>query len=382
MRQKLAAVVSVLALTLTSASSALGAAPTVNEAPSAPSSIPGLPTWPGAPNLSSLPALPGFPLPPAQGGSSTPVPGFPGFTLPSLPGLPGVPGLSGVPSLEVLQAELAKCPPIEVSPGVRIPVPCNGTLPSGGTSPRRYFPRALLPPTVDLAQRGLAVPVKSQEQVGICWAFAASSAAETSLRRQGFRDVISPMHIVAAYSEKRLYGTSAARGTSIAPEAAFPFDPVRACLLNDSLGYRDVWCESAYHVESGSWRRYPNMVAEVSRADGAGRYPLRKEYLSKDPDEIATVLAEGRAVVLGIRVDSYAWGHAGAKSGTLPEYGNADRGGHEVFLNAYTWVGPIRYFRIQNSWGTGWGREGQVWISEASLRAHIMHAAIVEVSPT
>lgn len=296
--------------------------------------------------------------------------------------LPSIPGVGGAPSLDVLQAELAKCPPIEVSPGVRIPVPCGVARPAGGASARRYFPKALLPPTVDLALQGLTGPIKSQEQVGICWAFAASSAAEVSLRRQGFRDVLSPLHIVAAYSEKRLYGTSAKRGTSIAPEAVLPFEPIRGCLLNDTLGYHDVWCESAYRVESGTWRRYPNVVADVARADASGRYPLRKEYLSKDPDELATVLAEGRAVVLAIRVDSQAWGHIAAKNGTLPEYGNADRGAHEVLLNAYTWSGPVRYFRIQNSWGTGWGREGQVWISEASLRLHMIDAATVEVSPS
>jgi len=375
MRSKLAAALSVVLLGSLFGRSAMALAP--QGAPSVSPAVPSLPSIPGLAGLPAWPTIPGFPLPPgaSSGSGGTALPGFPGFVLPAIP------GFSGVPSLDVLKAELAKCPPIEVSPGVRISVPCSGTTPSGGSSPRHHFPRALLPPTVDLAAQGFAVPVKTQEQVGICWAFAASSAAEISLRRQGFRDVLSPLHIVAAYSEKRLYGTSSARGTAIAPEAAFPFEPVRGCLLNDSLGYRDVWCESAYQVESGTWRRYPNMVAEVARADAAGRYPLRKEYLSKDPDEIATVLAEGRAVVIAIRVDSTAWGHSGAKNGTLPEYGNADRGAHEVFLNAYTWMGPVRYFRIQNSWGTGWGRDGQAWISEASLRAHLMHAAIVEVSP-
>jgi hypothetical protein len=267
---------------------------------------------------------------------------------------------------------------MEVAPGVRIPVPCDPrTRPAGPHSARTHYPPfGVLPPRVDLTP--ISGRVKNQQQVGVCWAFALSSAAEATLRRQGVVDELSPLHLVAALSEKRLESTGT-KGTAIASERAWPYETSRACMLNDVLGRPDRDCEAAYHVASGSWRSSPVVVSELARADLQGQYRVKRSYLSLEPDELATVLAEGRTVILGVRIDSVAWGHTGARTGTLPEYAEGNRGGHDVLVSGYTWVGPIRYFRIQNSWGTEWGEGGRVWISEASLRKHILDAAIVDV---
>lgn len=342
--------------------------PAVALAADAPPPVPS--TWSLPPGF-SVPGMPPLPTSLPNG-----VPAWPGgWTLPS--NLPTLPTTWPRDPAQVL-AELAKCPPIEVAPGLRIPVPCDPSArPPGPTSGRTHYPPlGVLPPRVDLTP--LVGRVKNQEQVGVCWAFALSSVTEVNLRRQNIVEEISPLHLVAALSEQRL-DASGNKGTAIAPERAWPYETTRACMLNDVLRRPDLDCEAAYHVQSGSWRRSPVIVGELARADQLGQYRVKRTYLSKEPDELATVLAEGRAVILGIRVDSVAWGGASARTGTLAEYGDGNRGGHDVMVTGYTWVGPVRYFRIQNSWGTDWGEGGRVWISESNLRRHIMDAAIVDV---
>lgn len=186
--------------------------------------------------------------------------------------------------------------------------------------------------------------------------------------------------MLAARSEKRLYAYDLS-GTALAPDAAWPYDPVRACLLNDVLGYRDPWCERAYHVQSGTWRSQPQIVAELRNADAWGMFRVRKETLSGDLDEIASLIHSGRAVLADIDIDSHAWGHRGAGTGTIPDYVHADRGGHAVVLVAYTWRMGERFFLIHNSWGDGWGRGGYAWIADRTLRRHLEDAAIVDVFP-
>lgn len=310
---------------------------------------------------------------------------IPGAQLPAGWSWPPPPPAGAIPrafDLGALLAQTKSCPPIQVAPNVFIPVPCAPGTPS--PRPTKHAPKytsiAPLPAYVDLPKFGLDGPMKDQAQVGVCWAFALTTAAESSLRRQGRTDVLSATHVIAARSEKRLYATGAA-GTAIAADAAWPYDPVRACLLNDVLGYRDPWCESAYHVHSGSWRSQPQIVGELRNADAWGLFRVREEKLSGHIEEIATLIALGRAVIANIDIDSQAWGHRGASTGTIPDYAHADRGGHAVVLVAYAWQAGERYFLVHNSWGQEWGRGGYVWIASRTLERHLESAAIVDVYP-
>ncbi len=308
----------------------------------------------------------------------------PGWSWPTLPSNPGGASTPGIPrpfDLGSLLSQTASCPPIEVAPKVFIPVPCtpgSAQHPKPSTRPPKYLPAGPLPAYVDLPKYGYDGPIKDQAQVGVCWAFALSTAAENALRRQGRHDFVSATHIIAARSEKRLYA-SGLNGTAIAPDSAWPYDPVRACYLNDVLGYRDPWCEAAYHVPSGSWRSQPQIVAELRNADAWGTFRIREEELSGNTDEIANLINQSRSVIADISIDSRAWGHSIASSGTIADYLHADRGGHAVVLVAYTWSNGERYFLIHNSWGTDWGKGGYAWIADRTLRRHILGASIVDV---
>jgi hypothetical protein len=149
--------------------------------------------------------------------------------------------------------------------------------------------------------------------------------------------------------------------------------------LNDVLRQRDPWCESAYHVPSGTWRAQPQIVAELRNADMFGLFRVREEQLSGDIDEIATLIHSGRSVLAAIAIDSHAWSNAGRATGTIADYAHADRGAHAVVLVAYAWQMGERFFLVHNSWGEDWGRGGYAWIGERTLRRHLASAAIVDV---
>lgn len=94
------------------------------------------------------------------------------------------------------------CDPIEIAPGVKMPIPCMTNLPKPPVdAPDASLPMpAFVPAAIDLRQQNLVGPVKDQAQVGVCWSFAISSLLDNSLRRQGRGDVIAPLHVIAADS--------------------------------------------------------------------------------------------------------------------------------------------------------------------------------------
>ncbi len=99
-----------------------------------------------------------------------------------------------------------------------------------------------------------------------------------------------------------------------------------------------------------------------------------------DVDQIALLLAEGEAVWAAIAFDENSWKHSNVKSGYLPYYPPVDGLGHAVVLQGYR-LGPTgREFLFQNSWGTGWGLGGYLWVPESMLRTHLLHAYRVRIS--
>src|SRR5262249_35884589 len=152
------------------------------------------------------------------------------------------------------------CPTIEVAPGVFIPI-CPNALPK--PPPGFTFPEAVLPPpsvfvpSVDLRVQGLDGPVKSQEQTGVCYAFALSDALENSLRRQGRRDVLSPLHIIASGVWHDMWRSQPSE--VIGTESAWPYDPIKACKFKEP---GSDTCEQAYGVSTNSWRSDPVLSSE------------------------------------------------------------------------------------------------------------------------
>lgn len=275
-----------------------------------------------------------------------------------------------------LARAVQSCPPVEIAPGIFVPIPCASALPKvPDDAPSIELPTfAFTPTTVDLRAQGLDGPIKDQQQTGVCFAFALTSVLENSLRKQGRADVLSPLHIVAADAWEDLW--TGKPKEAITQELNWPYDPIKACkLLKDADS-----CEQSYGVSVNSWQSDPVIVAERNRVRAQGvAWTGRAQVLKNRPiEQMVTALASGREVYVSIEIDSASWGWRGVKGGVLPEYSRADRGGHAVAIVGYRVLGTERQFLIHNSWGRAWGENGYAWISEQGLRAHLMSAYLVD----
>lgn len=293
---------------------------------------------------------------------------------------PGANGLPQLPAIDVgaLLTAVSSCPPVEIAPGVYVPIPCANALPKppiDAPSIDLSSP-ALAPLAVDLRARGLDGPVKDQAQTGVCYAFALTTGLEASLRRQGRGDVLSPLHVVAAGAWDDLWRTKPTE--AITAESVWPYDPIKACRFEHGSDA----CERAYGVSTGSWQGDPILVAERARARSMGvAFTGRAQRLKGDVvGSIVAALASGRPVNADIGIDTRSWGWRGVQGGVLPEYERADRGGHAVVLVGYRATPAGRQFLIHNSWGPRWGEGGYAWMSEAGLRKHILEAYLVDAT--
>lgn len=237
-----------------------------------------------------------------------------------------------------------------------------------------------LPTEVDLRAHSLDGPVKNQQMVGVCWAFAISTVMDNALRRNGRQDVIAPLHVVASNTWNDIWRKGRSE-SALTVEPSWPYDPVKGCKLNEAKS--EIWCGEAYHVKPGSWRSDPELVAEVNRARGSGVHRISRvesiQVRPADTNHIASALASHQAVFAGFDYNRTAWSEFGSAGPVIPDYHKAD-GGHAVVLVGYRTTPQGRQFLIHNSWGTEWRAGGYAWISEAMVQRHLIDAFTVEVA--
>ncbi len=302
-----------------------------------------------------------------------PVPAPPPVTTTTAPTVIALPPINVAPILNAL----AQCPTVEVAPGVFVPLPCGKALKSvPATAPSVDLSAAGAPLAVDLRNVGLDGPVKDQARTGVCWAFALSTTLEDSLRRSGRSDVLSALHVVAADSWDDLFAADTAPREAIAPDAVWPYDPIKACRFETG---RDS-CERAYGVSTDSWRGDAQLIAERERAKafgiaGAGR--AKRIPNAKFGDSAVAALAHGQTVFVQMAIDSTTWSYRGLKSGIIPDWYSTD-GGHAVAVVGYRTTALGRDFLVHNSWGSAWGDHGYAWIAESTVARHISDALLFD----
>lgn len=238
------------------------------------------------------------------------------------------------------------------------------------TGATAYVPRVIvdasLPAAVDLRASGLTGPIKAQEQVGACTAFAVSSVLDNAIRRGGGNEVASPLHIFATYSEAQDLGQ--VRGRNMTNEPTWPYNPPVACRF--ATGYLASDCGYYYGVTPGTWRQDPGLVAQRANADNTGHIPIVElEEITAPLDlvQLAGLIADGEAVWASLAFERGAWDSLANGGGVyLPPQINASEG-HAVAVVGYR-PGPYgREFVLQNSWGTSWGDRGYAYITERDL---------------
>ncbi len=365
--------------------------------PSKPAATPAaaplaLQPWPAPP---AQPYPQGWPAPPAAQPSAAPAqasqPPLPAgwiwpAQLPPLPGWPAAPAVVQPFNLQQLVAMGTRdpCAAVEVAPMVWAKTLCGG-LPKLTNSPVAVplppAPPAAAPTMVDLRLLGFDGPVKDQQQAGVCWSFAMSTLIENGLRLAGRGEVIAPLHIIAHDEFQLLFQRGS--GKPLVRENDWPYDPHKACKLDDNEGDRSS-CSAAYGLTINSWHSDPALVSEVNRAEGSGVYEITafRSLASRpgDPDQIAQVLSTGRAVFAGFDIDARLWNAQRQQPGSvIADWQSDGQGGHAVALVGYRTTNSGRQFLVHNSWGGAWGDHGYAWISERMVRDELHEAFVVTV---
>ncbi|MFO0570155.1 MAG: C1 family peptidase [Polyangiaceae bacterium] len=239
-----------------------------------------------------------------------------------------------------------------------------------------------LPAQVDLRAGGLDGPVKNQQMVGVCWAFAISTVMDNALLRNGRQDVVAPLHVVASNTWNDIWRKGRSE-SALTVEPSWPYDPVKGCKLNEAKS--EIWCGEAYHVTPGSWRSDASLVAEVNRAQRTGVHRISRvetiQVRPADTNHIASALASRQAVFASFDYNRTAWSEFGSGGPVIPDYEKTD-GAHAVVLVGYRTTEQGRQFLIHNSWGTEWRAGGYAWISEAMVQRHLRDAFTADVAST
>jgi hypothetical protein len=132
--------------------------------------------------------------------------------------------------------------------------------------------------------------------------------------------------------------------------------------------------ETAWPYGKPRW----NHGRPAAALNAANRRELPPFHLLPDPafDRVAAELADGRPVVLTLRVVRSAWRQP---DGTIDAGPNRKTPGNHAVLAVGALSNPARIV-IKNSWGRGWGDNGYGYVTsryleQYALRAHVLEAA-------
>ncbi len=240
------------------------------------------------------------------------------------------------------------------------------------------------PGTVDHRTDGTEGPVKDQGVVGSCSAFSLSTVMDNAIRRLNKTDSMSSEHLWSRYGIPEMsQAASANLNQTITGWPDLPYDQRAACEM-ESAEFDD--CSTLFDppVQAGSASHDSKLVSAVRAAAGKAHYKIGEvaQISPIDPNVLASELAMGKDIWLGIGVGVDAWtGSAVQQSGVIPDYSEED-GGHAVALAGYRTTPTGRQFLVHNSWGEGWAQGGYAWISENMIKQHSELAYTIQVSDT
>jgi len=171
-------------------------------------------------------------------------------------------------------------------------------------------------------------PVKNQGGCGSCWAFAAMGAIEANYKIQTGR--------VVDLAEQQLLDCDAYDNcTGGWPYRAFQYLSQKAIYTTDSY---------PYNAEGGSCKSGTDSGVRISGYRAVGQ----------SDSAIASALSSATFTVT-VNATS-AWQHY--STGVLTTASTACALNHAVVATGYS----PEYFKLKNSWGTGWGEEGYIRI--------------------
>jgi len=218
---------------------------------------------------------------------------------------------------------------------------------TSGTKPAKNGPRSLFdktqaatPPTsMDWVSRGAVTPIKNQGQCGSCWAFSTTGGVEGANFLTNNK--------LSSFSEQELVDCAGAEGNQ----------GCNGGLMDDGFDYveQDGLCfESAYPYEGtdGTCRKSSctSQVSVTSYTD------------IPQGDTSALKTASGTKGPISIAVDANFWWQM-YTGGIFDKTCNTSKLDHGVLLVGYE---DGQYWKVKNSWGTGWGESGYIRLKGTS----------------
>jgi Papain family cysteine protease len=235
-----------------------------------------------------------------------------------------------------------------------------------------------LPTVVDHRADGTEGAVRNQGKAPLSSAFALASAVDHAIGFwTGTPGKTSAMQVFARYhAGNASKAIKASADTGLAEEEAWPFAAGEAVSWFEAC---DKWAGAA------KCGKAPD-DAKLKAADAKpATTALETEDLGATLDVplYRSKLAAGQDIlaVLKLGPSFKPVGKEGAMY--VPSYdGGGSKGVHTVLLAGYATFPHGTYFLVHNSAGEKWGDKGYAWIHEATLKANLAHAFVVDARPT
>ena len=236
---------------------------------------------------------------------------------------------------------------------------------------------AALPAVIDHRADGTEGAVRNQGKAPLSSALALASAVDHAIGYwTGTPGKTSAMQVFARYhAGNASKAIKASADTGLAEEDAWPF------VASEATSWFDACDKWAGAVKCG---KAPD-DAKLKAADAKlATTALDTEDLGATLDVAAyrSKLAAGRDIIAVIKVDA-AFKPVG-KEGAMyvPNYEGGPKGVHTILLAGAATFPHGTYFLIHNSAGEKWGDKGYAWIHEATLKANLVHAFVIDARPS
>jgi C1A family cysteine protease len=203
-----------------------------------------------------------------------------------------------------------------------------------------------LPTSVDWTTKGAVTGVKDQGNCGSCWSFSATGALEGAYKIK-YGTLIS-------FSEQNLVSCdtidSACNGGLM--DNAFTWTKSNGGLCT----------ESGYPYTSGSTGQKGTCYTTCTKNTGVAPKSFTDVAKNSDSALMTALVQQPVSVAIQANQPAFQLYKSGVLTGTCGT--NLD---HGVLAVGYgTWTDGTDYYKVKNSWGTGWGMSGYILIQRGN----------------
>lgn len=218
-------------------------------------------------------------------------------------------------------------------------------------------------------------PIKNQGQCGSCWAFSATSAIESALALKGGEEYsieLAPQQITSCTPSNGTYGCDGCNGgftegayeyvQSVAGLANSFYIPYEQSLTESSL--TKICPKKKVEALAGPDAALSGGFAAVTGYSYATPPCTSGACSSQDLTKLQQALEE---TPVSICVNAGAWNDYLGGVMTSAQCGSmaADEQDHCVQATGFNTTAPTPYWIVRNSWASGWGEKGYIYLEMA-----------------